>query len=118
VATILIVDDEGPVREFLAELVQEAGHQALQAVHGREALEVVKAERPDLVLADVMLPILSGIELSRRLKADPDTGSIPVILMSSAVAQPSHQAGADDFIDKPVNLEGIEAMIRRWLTPG
>ena len=115
--TILIVEDEQPVREFLAELVQEAGHQALQAVHGREALAVARAERPDLVLVDVMLPILGGLELCRRLKVDPDTSSTPVILMSSAARRPPDLAGADGFLSKPFDLTEINAAIGRWLGP-
>lgn len=115
-ATVLIVEDEAPVRELLAELVQQMGHQALQAAHGREALAVVEAERPDLVLADVMLPILGGLELCRRLKADPATGSIPVILMSSA-RRPPEEVGAAGFLDKPFDPAEIHAVILRWL-PG
>jgi CheY-like chemotaxis protein len=115
-ATVLIVEDEEPVREFLADLVQEAGHQALQAVHGREALAVVDAERPDLVLADAMLPILGGVDLCRRLKADPDTSSIPVVLMTSGGRRPPDQAAADAFINKPFVPEEIDAVIRRWLS--
>ena len=113
-ATILIVEDEAPVRELLAELVREGGHQALRAAHGREALEVIAAERPDLVLADVLLPILGGVELCRRLKADPGTAAIPVVLMSSAVRRVSDGAGADAFIGKPLDLAALEALIRRW----
>jgi two-component system phosphate regulon response regulator PhoB len=117
VATILIVEDEPPVREFLAELVREAGHQPLQAGHGREALEVIGAERPDLVLADVMLPILGGVELCRRLKRDPVTASIPVVLMSSAVRHLADEAGAEAFIEKPLGPEAVAAIIRRWVAP-
>ena len=116
-ATILIVEDEQPVREFIAELVREAGHQPLQAIHGREALEVVGAERPDLVVTDVMLPILGGVELCRRLKADPATASIPVVLMSSAVRRLSDEAGAEAFIDKPLDPTAVEALIERWARP-
>jgi CheY-like chemotaxis protein len=115
VATILIVDDEQPVREFLVELLEEAGHQALQAAHGRQALEVVRSEQTDLVLADVMLPVLGGVELCRRLKADPATASIPVILMSSAGRSPSDRAGAEAFIRKPIELGELEALIGRWV---
>ena len=117
-ATILIVEDEQPVREHIAELVREAGHQALRAVHGREALEVIATERPDLVLADVMLPILGGLELCRRLKADPATAAIPVILMSAAVRRLGDRAGADDFVDKPLDSAALEVLLRRWVGPG
>jgi CheY-like chemotaxis protein len=114
-ATILIVEDEQPVRELLAELVEAAGHQPLQARHGREALEVIAVERPDLVLADVMLPILGGIELCRRLKADVATAAIPVVLMSSARVGESDRAVAEAFLAKPFELETLEAILRHWL---
>ncbi len=114
-ATILIVEDEQPLRELLADLIREAGHQPLQAVHGREALEVIAAERPDLVLADVMLPILGGIALCRRLKADPATMAIPVILMSSGPQRTTKEAGADEFLAKPLDLRTVESLIDRWV---
>jgi DNA-binding response OmpR family regulator len=115
VATILIVEDEEPVRELLAEVVEEAGYRALRAIHGRHALDLVDQERPDLVIADVMMPVLNGVELCRRLKAAAGTSSIPVILISAAGERPARGAGADAFVDKPFNLEQMEALIKRWL---
>jgi CheY-like chemotaxis protein len=115
VATILIVEDEQPVREFLAELVEQAGHRALQAIHGGEALEVIGAERPDLVIADVMMPILGGVELCQRLKTDDRWKAIPVILTSSAGQDASNGAGCDAFLAKPFDLDPLEQLIRQWL---
>ena len=68
-ATILIVDDEEPVRDFLAQLLSDAGHRTLQAIHGAHALEMVDREQPDLVISDIMMPVLNGADLCRRLKA-------------------------------------------------
>ena len=116
-ATILIVDDERPVREFLAELFESAGHRILQAVHGRQALDLVQQARPDLVISDIMMPVLGGDELCRRLKANPSTGAIPVILMSAAGRRPGVDAGADAYIDKPFNLDAVEALVERSLAP-
>ncbi len=116
-ATILIVDDEGPVRYFLAELLAAAGHRTLQAVHGAEALAVVEKERPDLVVSDIMMPVLNGAELCRRLKAGDDTGATPVILMSAAGVRADDGTGADAFIAKPFDLEDMEALVQRWLPP-
>lgn len=113
-ATILIVDDEEPVRDFLAQLLTDAGHRTLQAVNGAEALEVVEKERPDLVVSDIMMPVLNGAELCRRLKARADTPVIPVILMSSAGARAADGAGADAFIVKPFDLDHMEALVGRW----
>jgi two-component system phosphate regulon response regulator PhoB len=115
VATILVVDDERPVRELLAALLADAGHRVLTAAHGQQALELVAAERPDLVLSDLMMPVLGGADLCRRLKADAAAGATPVILMSSAHARLAQSAGADAFIAKPFDLEAMEAVVRAWL---
>lgn len=116
-ATILIVDDEGPVRGFLAMLLKDAGHRPLQAIHGAQALELVTEDRPDLVISDIMMPILNGTELCRRLKADETTKVIPVILMSSANVRAADRAGADAFIAKPFNIDEMEALVERLLPP-
>lgn len=116
-ATILIVDDEQPVRDFLAVLLGDAGHRTLLAIHGRQALTLVEKERPDLVIADVMMPVLNGAELCRQLKTRGDTQGIPVILMSAAGPQVADGAGADAFLDKPFDLDDMEALVRHWLPP-
>jgi len=117
-ATILIVEDEEPVRHFLALLLKDAGHHVLQAMHGAKALELVDQERPDLVISDVMMPVLNGAELCKLLKARADTQAIPVILMSAAGRQAAGGAGADAFIDKPFELEDMEALVQHWLQVG
>lgn len=116
-ATILIVDDEEPVRDFLGQLLEGAGYRVLQAINGAQALTVMAHDRPDLVIADIMMPVLSGAELCRRLKAKADTRAIPVILMSAAGQRAADGAGADTFVDKPFALEEMEALVRRWLPP-
>ena len=116
-ATILIVEDEEPVRELLGEVLEEAGHRAVLAIHGEEALELAAQEPPDLVLADVMMPVLGGAELCRRLKADARTTGIPVILLSAAGSQVARGTGAEAFLAKPFELGDLEALVRRWLGP-
>lgn len=116
-ATILIVDDEEPVRDFLAQMLADSGHRTLQAVHGAEALELVAKERPDLVVSDIMMPVLNGAELCKRLKARAGTPPIPVILMSSAGPRAADGTGADAFIAKPFDLADMEALVERWSSP-
>jgi two-component system, sensor histidine kinase and response regulator len=114
-ATILVVDDERPVREFLAHALEDQGHRVLRAFHGRHALSIVGiggSERPDVVLADVMMPLVSGIELCRALKANPDTAGIPVVLMSAAAPRGALSA-ADGFIGKPFDLDDLETLLDR-----
>jgi CheY-like chemotaxis protein len=117
VRAVLIVEDEAPLRELLVDMVEDAGHRALQAIHGRQALALIEQERPDVVVSDVMMPVLNGAELCRILKAQPSTASIPVILLSAAGRAIADGAGADAFIDKPFDLTELEAVMRRWLPP-
>jgi two-component system phosphate regulon response regulator PhoB len=117
-ATILVVDDEEPVRQLLAAIFADRGYRSLQARNGRHALEVLKGERPDLVLTDVMMPLLTGADLCRYLKKDPATRTIPVILMSAAGREVTDGSGADDYLDKPFHLAEVEALVEHWLTSG
>lgn len=117
-ATILIVDDEKPLRDFLAEALEHGGHRVLQAKHGRQALSMIAGagqQRPDLVISDVMMPIVGGVELCALLKADLTTVDIPVVLMSAAIARANVVACADGYISKPFDLDTMEALISRML---
>lgn len=116
-AVILVVEDEPALRRLLGMVLEEAGYRVLCATHGRHALELLAGERPDLVLADVMLPVLDGAALCRQLKADAATAAIPVILMSAAGVAVAQGAGADAFLRKPFDLDAVEALVRRWLAP-
>jgi CheY-like chemotaxis protein len=118
VALILVVEDEAPIRELLVALLRTHGHRTSAAANGALALARVGEERPDLVLADVMMPVLSGLELCRRLKADPATAAVPVLLMSAVDARYVDGAGADGFVPKPFELDQLEALIDRWLATG
>jgi CheY-like chemotaxis protein len=98
VAEILIVDDEPDVRFVLKLAFESAGHQIVEAHHGVAALERVEDSRPDLVVTDVMMPLLDGLELVRRLRANPETAAIPILLLSSTSTATS---GADAALAKP-----------------
>jgi two-component system, OmpR family, response regulator VicR len=117
-ATILIVDDEKPVRQFLVAAFEQEGYQVLEAHHGRHALNLLasSALHPDLVLSDIMMPIVGGVELCRILKADPATANIPVVLMSAAHSRVSAVSKADAVIAKPFDLDTLDALIERLLT--
>jgi DNA-binding response OmpR family regulator len=116
-ATILIVDDEQPLRELLAEILESDGHQVMMAGNGREALTIVVRDRPDLVVSDVMMPLLNGVGLCRQIKTDPSTATLPVILMSSVGPRVVAESGADAFVQKPFDLDEVEAIVRRLLLP-
>ena len=81
--TILVVEDHPLNRELVVDILEAAGYTMLQAEDGIGLLEVVKAERPDLIILDLQLPAVDGLSLARQLKADPATQSIPVLAMST-----------------------------------
>ncbi len=120
-ARILVVEDTPETLELNAALLREAGYAVIKACSGAEALLRAAEFRPDLVLLDVVLPDLGGLEVARRLKADPDLGSTMVLLISSAEIASEKQAegletGADGYIARPVSnremVARVEAMVR------
>jgi CheY-like chemotaxis protein len=105
---ILVVDDEEHIIMILKDSLEFSGFEVITAFDGQEALEVVARENPELVVLDIGMPKLDGWEVCRRLKADPKTKGIPVIILT-AYAQTSDQRkgmqlGADRFITKPCDL--------------
>ena len=118
-ATVLLVDDlPGNVR-LLESLIAPEGHTVLTAGDGEEAVRLVRAERPDLVLMDVMMPRLDGFEACRAIKQDPGTRLIPVVLITALDDSQSRisgiDAGADDFLSKPFNAHELRARVRSLL---
>lgn len=113
-ARILVVDDEPAIREYETTLLSELGHEVLVAADGAEALELARAKQPHLVLLDIMMPEMSGIEVCRQLRADPRTQDIRVIVVSAVDAKRALEesiiAGADDFLAKPIHA--LELMVR------
>src|SRR5216683_2749530 len=105
---ILIVDDTPHNVKMLADLLAAKGYAIVTAVSGQEGLEKVEAEQPDLVLLDVMMPGMDGYEVCRRIRANPEYGILPVVMVTAL--DPTRErikgleAGADDFLTKPVNV--------------
>ncbi|MBD8148134.1 EAL domain-containing response regulator [Pseudomonas fluorescens] len=113
-ATLLIVDDEPQVRKLLETLLQHEGYQTLSASNGEEALQLVAQQPPDLILLDIMMPGMDGYEVATRLKANPVTANIPIIMLSalseSSARVSGLETGAEEFISKPV--ERVELWLR------
>jgi adenylate cyclase len=117
--TILIADDRPDSVELLRDLLTMEGYQILSAYDGREALDRIRQDLPDLVLLDINMPLLNGYEVCQRLKADPWTADIPV-LMLTAWAEPEHrikglQLGAEDYLAKPFDHRELIARIETRL---
>jgi len=114
VTTILIVDDEAPIRELLSWILRDLGFQVMEAINGREAIALVALHPPDLVISDVMMPVMGGQELCLWVKREL-TPAPPVILTSSIDARVVDGTGADAFVRKPFDLEELEEAIKHYV---
>lgn len=124
--TVLIVDDEAPIREMLAVALAMAGFNCLEADNAQSAHGLIVDQQPDIILLDWMMPDVSGIELARRLKRDPISADIPIIMLTARGEEDNKiqglEAGADDYITKPFSprelIARLKAVLRRTATEG
>jgi diguanylate cyclase (GGDEF)-like protein/PAS domain S-box-containing protein len=118
-ATILVVDDEATMRRLLSRFLSLNGHQTLTASGGAEALALIRQERVNLVLLDLMMPGMTGIEVLRRLKADPELHDLPVIMISAEMEMDNVaeclKLGAEDYLPKPFNPVVLGARVSACL---
>ena len=116
---VLVVEDEGAQREVLKYNLEAEGFGVVLAENGDEAMLLVAEEQPDLIVLDWMLPNVSGIEVCRRIKADPATRQIPVIMLSARSEEVDRvrglETGADDYVVKPYSVVELMARLRTQL---
>jgi two-component system alkaline phosphatase synthesis response regulator PhoP len=116
---ILVVDDEEDIIELLRFNLSREGFQVSSASSGEEALRLVRSEMPNLILLDLMLPGIDGLEVTRRLKNDPNTKDIPIVMLTAKGEEPDIVAGlelgADDYITKPFSPRILVARARAVL---
>ena len=116
---ILIVDDEKDIRDALSKKIGRSGYIALSAGSGKEALDICKAEIPDLILLDIVMPDMSGYDFAKTLKEDKETQDIPLIFQTGqdfdpqAIQQHIQEIGAFDYIMKPYTAEELLAEIKK-----
>ena len=117
---ILVVDDEEFIRRLMENGLTENGFDVMTAVNGFEAILAIEEGRPDLVITDIMMPRLTGIEFLKALKNNPSTRDIPVILISALdeadMVQQGLDMGAVDFITKPFKINEIVGKLRHHLS--
>jgi CheY-like chemotaxis protein len=111
--TVLVVDDEPSILEMLDGLLTDEEYRVVTAASGYQALDVISGEIPDVILLDIMMPDLDGREVCRRLRADPRTRKIPVVLMSAAQRISIAEVGADVFLPKPFDLPRLLGIVER-----
>ena len=117
---VLVVDDFQDNREMYAEYLAFSGFRVIQAANGKEALDQAFANRPDIIIMDLSLPVMDGWEATRRLKADQRTNAIPVVALTGHAMQGHSKgamdAGCDSFVAKPCLPDQLVAEIRKMLS--
>ena len=117
--TVLVVDDDRPMRALCRVSLEEAGLRVLEAAGGEEALELVRDERPDLILLDIMMPGISGWEVTSALLADRSTDQIPIIFISArrelADRVRAFGLGAQDYVTKPFDPTALAKTVAKTL---
>ena len=118
---VLLVDDEKDITALIAYHLEREGFRVLQAHDGLQALEVIKHERPGLLVLDLMLPHLSGLDVCRRLRREPETARLPILILTAKAEETDKvlglELGADDYLTKPFGprelVARVKALIRR-----
>lgn len=116
---ILLVDDSMPIRKLIALQLKSKGYEIVQAINGIEALEILASRRVDLIITDLNMPKMDGLELIGQLKKDPDLENIPVIILSSEGENKDKEiglkVGASSYLVKPVSQEFLIDEVKKIL---
>src|SRR6266566_2075087 len=119
---ILVIEDQEDNRQILQDLLTSADFEVIEAVDGEAGVAAAAAQRPDLILMDIQLPLLDGYEATRRIKADPALRAIPIIVITSYAlsgdGEKARAAGCDAYFSKPFSPRQLLAKVREYLSPG
>jgi two-component system cell cycle response regulator DivK len=121
-STILIVEDNEKNMKLARDVLQAKGYTTLEAVTGEEGVRLALQHKPDLVLMDIQLPDINGIEAFRRIRANAETAAVPIVAFTASVTANDlsriDQAGFDAFIGKPINIKAFVETVRRVIESG
>ena len=118
--TVMVVDDSDDIRELICMQLRGMGYRVVEAANGKEAVELVRRAHPGLILMDLSMPVMDGYEATRRIKALPELGGVPVVAVS-AFCGDSHsirkalEAGCVDCVSKPIDFGAIDGLVSRHL---
>ncbi len=113
VKTVLVVDDDPQTATMLRWLLEDDGYRVVLARDGREGLRLAATEHPDLVLSDILMPIMNGLELARRIQEDPLLQNLRIVLMSTAIVPEQDGLVYEAFIRKPFDLDSLLETVSR-----
>ncbi|MBD3181626.1 response regulator [Candidatus Poribacteria bacterium] len=116
---ILVVEDNDRNRRLLKILLKSNKYEVAEAASGEEAMNYLSKEKPDLILMDIQLPHIDGLELTKRIKDEPETKDIPIVAVTAYAMKGDRErileAGCDDYISKPINTREVPGIIARTL---
>ena len=117
---ILVIEDQEDNRRIMRDLLENAGYEIIEAVTGEDGVVAAETHRPDLILMDIQLPDFDGYEATRRIKANPDLQTIPIIAVTSYALSgddvKAYEAGCDAYVSKPFSPRELLAKIREFLS--
>lgn len=120
--TILVADDDQDILNLVSKRLTKRGYRVITAVNGKEALELIRSRRPAAAVLDWMMPLLQGQEVCERVKADPSTAKVPVVLLTAKAAEMDiergFRGGADDYITKPFDITELDLTLKRLIADG
>jgi CheY-like chemotaxis protein len=118
--SILIVDDDAGIRQLVTLFLEHKGYQAASVPNGREALSHLQHSQPELILLDLMMPVMDGAEFRQAQQQDPQLSSIPVVVMSAAenIEAQAPQLTADSYLPKPIDFDALSALVEAYCSRG